>query len=266
VLYEIGYQIEIGDVVAVDYDALKLSNFEAGARGGGIKLFQVLNKILDNKTGDVSLDLVNTIFDRSDRFGLISPSTLTGVGSTTSKLIIKKSYGTLVFQKESFKWTNYIDQNVIVHNEDFSLVYPTVLRGFDDNDPQGMSIDPIPTAPGENWTIESVNYPSSTDPMEEVFWKTKHAYFSPQVSVTVNGTSEVEFEVDASDIAKFLVGASVKIHNYDYTDDAPEAEVIGVDNILNLVTIDIETGFNITTDHTVDLIGFADGGPAYRIV
>lgn len=62
------------------------------------------------------------------------------------------------------------------------------------------------------------------------------------------------------------MGSIVRVHNYDYTDDGPEAVVTAVDSTLNLITLDRDMGFNIDDTHFVDLIGFADQQPAYRII
>jgi len=262
-----GYEVEIGDIVAADFADLQLADFTTGNRSGTIKLMEVLNKILDNKTGEVSIDVVNTIFGVNDRFGLISPASISASGSTTSKVMLQKSYGTKAFERESAKYSGYIGQPVIVRNQNFTQVYDTFIRGFDNNNPQGMSIDPIAVAPGTDWIVEAPNYPVINDVTVNAFWKQRHAFFSPQVVVqNAIAISQTEFEVDPADIGKFKVNAVVRVHNYTYTDDGPEATVTDVDTLTNIVTINTATGFPINDSHFVDLIGFADGGAAYRII
>lgn len=269
VLYGRGYQIEIGDIVNVDYGSLKLSDFDSGTRSGGSKLMEVLNKTLDNKTGEIMIDVVNTIFGVSDRLGLISPSSLTGVGSTASKLILQKSFSTQSYERESTKWTSggYVGQMITVRNEDFTTSYDTIIRGFDNNDPQGMLVDPLPVSVGQNFIISNPRYPNSTDTTELEFWKARHAYFSPQVHV-INAApiSQADFEVDPADIGKFFIGSEVLIHSEDYSDESVETVVTAIDTALNIVTIETPTGFGIDDTHYVDLIGFPDHGSAYRII
>ena len=269
VLYGKGYQIEIGDIVSVNYGSLQLSDFDTGSRSGGSKLMEVLNKTLDNKTGEIVIDVVNTVFGTSDRLGLISPSSMTGVGSTQNKLILQKSFTTQSYERESVKWTagGYVGQLVTVRNETFTESYDTIIRGFDNNDPQGMLIDPIPVSVGANYIITNPRYPDSTNPETLEFWKARHAYFAPQVkAVNASPISQVDFEVSPSDIGKFFIGSEVIIHNYDFSQESDETTVVGIDLGTNIVTIKLPAGFGIDNTHYIDLIGFPDKGKAYRII
>lgn len=265
ILFSVGYQVEIGDVVAVDYAALKLSDFTRGNRQGGLKLMEVLNKTLDNKTGEVTVDVVNTIFGTGDRFGLISPASMTDAGSTTTKLRLRKSYGTKPFQPESLKWADYIGQHVIVHPEDYSQgPYQTTIQGFDSSSPQGMSVDPpLPVAPGDEWIIQAVDYPSTPSQQDDGFWKVRHAFFSPQVAV-VAGVSNTRFTVDPGDVSKFFIGSVVRVHDYGYTLDSVERVVTEKDGDDIIVNGDL--GFTPDSTCFVDLIGFPDEQQAYRVV
>jgi len=261
--YSVGYQLENADVVVVDYSSLKLADYESGTREGPLKLMEIQNKTTDNKTGEVLIDVVNTTFGVGDRYGLISPSSKVGTGSTTSKVILQKSWSTKAFQKESKKWTGYLDQKIIIHDENWTVVYETYLRGFDSNDPQGMSIDPIAVAPSFDWIIQCPDYPSSTDQKELAFWKQRHAFLSPRVAV-VAGVSNVRFTVSALDVVKFFIGSAVRVHNYAFTVDSPDrvvTEIIGNDIVVNKTL-----GFIPSSSEVVDLIGFPDKQQAYRVV
>lgn len=258
------FKIEIGDIVAVDYKALKISDIATASRSGTIKLMEVQNKTIDNKTGDITVDVVNTIFGTNDRFGLISPASEVTSGSTTTKIKILKSWSTKSFQKESSKWRQYINQKVLVHSEDWSIQAETTIVGFDDNDPQGMIVNPaLPFTPLAGYIVQAPVFPNSTDTRELSFYKLRHAFFSPQVQV-VTGISQTVFTVSNTDALKFFVGSQVRLHNYSYTDDAPEALVTDITG--NQITINKPTGFTITSDHYVDLIGFPDKSSAYRII
>lgn len=263
VAFSIGYEMEIGDVAAVDFTSLKLADFETGTRAGPLKLMEVMNKTLDNKTGEVSIDVVNTTFGLSDRFGLISPSSKVGAGSTTTKIILQQSWSTQPFNLESRKWNGYLNQEIIIHNEDWTTVYTTILRGFDTNTPQGMSVDPIPAPPGVDWIIQCPNYPSVNNQELLSFWKLRHAFFSPRVAVTA-GVSNVRFTVAALDVGRFFVGSIIRVHNFDFSVDSPErtvTEIIGNDIVVNN-----SLGFVPSSNEVVDLIGFPDEQQSYRVV
>lgn len=261
--FSVGYALEIGDIVAVDYTALKLSNFDNGTRAGALKLMEIVNKSFDIRSKQVVIDVVNTAFGFGDRFGVISPATLVDTGSTTTRLAMQKSWSTLPFQLESTKWVGYEGQNIVVRDEEFNFIYKTKIRGFDSLTPQGMIIDPVPTAPQKGWIIEPDEYPDDIDPRVEEFWKIRHAYASPTV-VVVAGVSTTQFTVGAGDVAKFNVGALVRVHNYAFTIDSPEVKVKQVTGL----TIEVESSLGFVPDNTmfVDLIGFADSQPAYRVV
>jgi hypothetical protein len=263
VLFSKGYQLEIGDVVAVDYADLKLTDFSSGTRSGPLKLMEVLNKTIDNKSGEVSIDLVNTVFGVNDRYGLISPSSKVGTGSTTTKIILQKSWSTRPFEKESKKWNGYLDQTVIVHSEDWSTVYVTKLRGFDTNDPIGMSVDTLPTAPGDGWIVQPPDYPSSSDDRLESFWKQRHAFFSPRVAV-LSGVSSTQFTVSSLDAARFFIGSYIRVHTYNFSQDSGDLVVIDIQG--NNIYVDNSIGFVPDNTHVVDLIGFPDKQQSYRVV
>lgn len=264
-LFKTGYALEIGDIVIVNFEKLELSNYDKGRRSIGQKLFEVSNHIFDIKTGGENIDLINTAYGVGERYGVISPSSLTDLGSTTTKLKLKKSFTTKSFQRESTKWTGYRGQEIIVHTEDWSIVYTTHIRGFDNLNPQSMLVDALPTAPGEDWIIQCPLYPSTLDQNDLRFWKLRHAFFSPQIAVTatVAGFEQIKFEVDPGEVGRFYVGSQTRIHTYDYSDDSPEGIVTAINGVE--VTIDTPTGFTIDTTHFVDLIGFPDEQNAYRI-
>jgi hypothetical protein len=263
VLFSYGYEIEIGDVVAVDFESLKLSDFVTGNRAGLIKLMQVINKVLDNKTGEVIIDVVNTTFGISDRIGLISPSSKTDAGSSTTLIKLKKSWSTSAIELESKKWTGYIGQEIIVHDESWSTVYNTVIRGFDNLSPQGMLVDLMPGVPGTDWIIQCPEYPSSTNTSELLFWKSRHCFFSPRIQVTA-GIDVNQFSVNPGDEIYFFIGSIIRVHTYDFSSDSPEAVVTDITG--SNITTNISLGFIPTNLHYVDLIGFLDKQQSYRVV
>ena len=258
------FKIEIGDIVAVDFKALQITDLLSGTRAGEIKLMEVQNKVIDNKTGQITVDVVNTTFGTGDRFGLISPSSEVTTGSTTTKIKLLKSWSTKSFQKESSKWRNYIGQKVLVHSEDWTVSGETTIVGFDDNSPQGMIVSPaLSFTPQAGYIVQIPNFPSTPNQNDLVFYKLRHAFFSPQVPI-VSASSRTVFDVSALDAARFFVGSQVRVHNYSYTEDAPEAVVTDITG--TTITIDTPTGFVITASHYVDLIGFPDKSNAYRII
>lgn len=263
VLFSDGFPMEIGDIVMVDYGSLKMSDIAKGSRSGDIKFMEVINKTYDLKSGDVQVDVLNTSFELNDRFGLISPSSKIGPGSTTTKLNLKKSWSTKAYQLETRKWIDHVAQKVIIHSPDWSVQEETTIISLNNN-PEAMLVNPpLSFTPAEDYIIDIPYYPDSVDPNINAQYKGMYFFFSPNVEI-VAGISQLIFEVSPSDISKFQVGAIVRINNFDYSNYSPEAEVISVNTILNRVEIDTPSGFTINNTHECKLIGFKDGGFSYR--
>lgn len=262
-LFSVGYPLEIGDVVLVDYGDLQLTDIDTGNRDGSKKYMEIINKSLDNKTGEVSVDLVNTSFELFDRYGVVSPSSKIDTGATTIKLPLKKSWGTSNYSEEDIKWRGYEGQEIIVHSPDWTFQEVTTIKSLGNN---SMLVNPaLSVAPSEDYIIDVNYYPDSTDAEENSFLKAMHAFFSPNVSV-VNGSNQNKFIVSPVDIDKFFVGSIVRINNEDYSEYSDEYEVTLVNNITYEVEINGSVGFVIDSDHFVKLIGFADHGYSYRII
>jgi len=262
--FKSGYKLEIGDIVSVDFKSLQLTDFNKGSRDGDVKLMEVLNRIIDNKTGEVIIDVVNTTFGVGDRFGLISPSSLSGIGSTTSKIILQKSFTTREVLPESLKWNGYIGQKILIHDEFWNFQYETFIRGFDNNNPQGMSIDPIPMAIGENWILQAIEYPNDVDPRVQSFWKNRHAYASPTVIPEFASMQQDEILISNADLGRFFVGSIIRVHDYSFMIDSGDVTVTEI--IGNTVKVNKPLGFLADPTHFINLIGFPDKQQAYRII
>lgn len=75
-LFESGFSVEIGDIVVYDGSTNQLPDIKTGIKGIAPRLFEVSNKTLDLKTGDVQLELIDTNFALDLRYALISPRSL----------------------------------------------------------------------------------------------------------------------------------------------------------------------------------------------
>ena len=62
-------------------------------------------------TGRIDLTLVDTNYSTEGRYGIFSPASIVGVGSTPTELVITSSYGTAAYEIEKDKWTGYIGEN-----------------------------------------------------------------------------------------------------------------------------------------------------------
>lgn len=270
--YKDGFKVEIGDTVLFGTPALQIPDSTTANRSFVPRLMEIQQKSQDLKRGKLQFTLVDTGFGIDGRFGTISPASLIDAGSTVGRIFLKKSFGTGEFETERDKWSDFILENILVHNEDYTFSEEVQLTGFDPDSPNGLLISPnLSIAPSEDFTVDLPFYPTDGDPNTLAKMKAIHCFWDPQVDV-VSGPDNFSFEVPPADINKFFVGGFVRVHNLDYTissvqnlnDD--DLEVTDVNTSTNIVTVDRDMGFTPASGQFVELIGFPDEGLPYRLL
>jgi hypothetical protein len=261
--YSVGFNIDVGDVVLFGDQDLNIPDSETGVRGFTPRLCEVIDKRMNIFNGTVDLVIIDTSYLASGRYGIFSPASKLGVGSTTTSLIITDSYGTAAPEIEQNKWQDYIGQNILIHNEDFSVTYSSKILGFNPSNPYEMYIDPIAASPAAGFIVDIAFYPASVDPELNFVLKNVFVFADPFVKIG-SGVSDKIFTVGAGDVGKFLVGATVLLHNADWSIISPEVKVSAISG--TQITVDRSVGFTPSSLYTVELIGFPDGGPAYRYI
>lgn len=265
--WQVGSQIESGDVVAlIDNGGLQISNLALGGRNVGAQLFEVIDRNLDIKSGDMTTQLVSGIGAAiTDRFAVISPSSnvTATTPSTVNTIYIEDSYGALFPGNEKQKWVNYFGQNIMVHSVDWSVVGTTVLIGFDPQNPYKMLVSPnLAFIPQPGYVVDIDKYPNSNDPTADLIYKAIFCFLDPQVTV-VSGISTTQLTVSPSDIGKFHEKCPVRIHDMQYvTHDSGDVLVLSVDSGTNTITLTAPLTFVPSTGDLIDLIGFPDFGAA----
>lgn len=264
--WTVGASIETGDVVLLnDNGELQLPNFNTGVRDLGSQLFEVIDRKFDIKSGQVSLGLLgNVLYALTDRFATIAPSSLIDVGSSTTVLIIKDSFGALFPADEQAKWTQVIGTKIHIHSYDYTYSQVTTLNGFDVGNPYAMLVSPaLPTAPPAGYIVDVADYPNNTDPTDDQINKLLWAFLTPSVTV-VSGISATAFTVGSGDIGKFSTGQPILIHNTSYSILSPECIV---DTIVgNQINLKSSLGFTPSAGQICEDIGFIDGGKPYKIL
>ena len=261
-----GGEIEVGDVVMLtDNGGLQLTNFDNGARSSGSVLYEVVDRTIDVKAGNVKLKLLGGLgFALNDRYGTVSPSNLiTSTGTTNTKVALKASYGQTTAANIQNKWSQYIGQTITIHKPDYSMTQTATFTGFDSGAPSTMNVSPtLAWVPSENDVVEIDSYPTSTDPAVDDFLKAVHAFLDPTL-VVASGISDTQFTVSPSDAALVQVGGYVIIHNELWGTVSNEAKVTDVTGLT--VTVGTSLGFTPSAGQYVDLVGFPDNPGAYRL-
>lgn len=259
--YSIGFNIDVGDVVYFGDETLNIPDSTTGSRGFVPRLCEVIDKRMNIINGTVDLTIIDTSYLSSGRYGIFSPASILGSGSTTSSLILTDSFGTVAPDIEKNKWQDYIGERIYIHNDTFSTTYTSRILGFNPSNDYEMLIDPIASAPSAGFTVDIDFYPSAVDPEINFVLKNVFVFADPSVPV-VSGVSDKIFTVSAGNIGRFVEGATVLLHTDSWSVQSPEAKI---DDITGTqITVDRSLGFTPSSIHTIELIGFPDGGPAYR--
>lgn len=260
ILYGVGYSLQIGDVLMLDTEGLHITNLDTGDRSAKKTLVEVNNWGLDLASGEVTVTLVNTAFGLEKRYASWAPASQVGLNSTTTRINLKKSYGTKSYQFEAKKWRNYVGEKIRVRSYDFTQVAEVTLASVYEADASSITVSPaLPWVPAEDFMVEPATYrPLATDGQA---FKLNHIFWSPTVLVA-SGISGTQFTVAPGDVGKFFIGSQVKIHNDDYSINSIEAEVTNISGVT--ITLNTTLGFTPAAGQKIELIGFADEGPAYR--
>lgn len=271
VSWQVGSLIEAGDVVQInDGGVLQLANFTNGTRNFGSQLLFVTERTLDLKSGNATLQLVATFNTQlTDRFAVISPSSILSSASTSSAIVITDSFGSKFgLGNEDEKWAGLIGMTVLVHSTDFSVSGTAVFTGFDPLNPYRMLLSPsLGFTPAAGTIVELENY-SEVSATDQQAAKTIYAYLDPMVLV-VSGVDASNFTVSGAKIGNFFAGCPVRIHSLDFTTDSgltTDYFVKAIDLGTNKITLTTPLAFTPSTGYQVDLIGFTDGGGPYRMI
>lgn len=269
--WSVGSRIEVSDIVLiVDNGNLQIMNFATGERNLGSQLFEVIDRSYDVTNGNVKLKVLSGLdFNINSRFGLISPSTVLAMGSTSTSLRVTPSYGQTSIADELLKWSPYFGQPIVVHNTDFTTSGTGILQGLDPSDPTALLLSsPLGFTPDPGYILEIADYPTSTNQTENSQYKALYAYITPTIPV-VSGSSTTVFQVSSPNAALMTVDNYVILRTDDwntYTNEVQVTDITGTTITVSPALKNAANGTPITPDNTyvVEGIGFKDGLGFYR--
>lgn len=156
VLFRVGVQISIGDIVVLDPEGLNMLNSTDSNRSKEPLLMEVLNKDFDFK-GTIKLDLIDTSFEIDARYGLVSPSSQLKQIISQTKFVISPLFATSVYGTAEYrKWIDLLRPAVKIRRRDFSEVFETVLTSVNLNTLEIQDVPDFTIAEGD--VIEFANY------------------------------------------------------------------------------------------------------------
>ncbi len=237
--YKTGYALEVGDVVPFGGTDLKISDLQTGSQGTRFELFEIINKSLNVKNGNIKLSLVSTAFDIASRYAVVALSSVLGTGSTVSRIKIERFLDTEEYFQESDKWLDYEGQIVAVRSPDYTYYHEVEFKGVDPSDNGFLLLEEnLPTPPLAGYIIEPADY--ANEALVNDRFKIEFAHFNAEAVIT-NAISQTVLQVN--DASKLVVGSFIVVNSKDYSRDS-FGKKLKIDSIVgNQVTLNTSIGF-----------------------
>jgi hypothetical protein len=253
VAYAYGFSIELGDRVQIDGADLGIFFYNQGTRAGQPKIFEVMGKNLNVKSGKIMLTCLDTVFGLDGRFVTVAPGSIVGAGASLTKIPLVRSQGVADGVSESFKFTDFIGDDILVHNQDWTAQEIGTLEGIGED---RLTVSGLTIIPTEGSVVEAPEYDSASKN-----YKVLHGFLSPSVLIT-SVVSDTIFDVADSSI--LFEGASVRVNNADFSTDSSSK----VDSIAgNTITLTKALNFTPIIGDSINKIGFvSDKGNAYLYI
>ena len=264
VLFSTGFQIEVGDVVAVE--GLSIADSMKGTRDFGPRLFEVINKSLSITNGNVKLSLLSTAYGVDGRWGVISPSSKINTGATTTNLPLKQSYG---WGKEEYeKWNEHIGEKVLVHDNTWTFSAEVTFTGWLGSDENTMVVSPaLGSTPSEDWIVDIPNYDTSSSE-EQKMYKTLYCFSQPSL-VIASVSSSSKFTVTAAHAAYLTApDCIIEVHDSTYTNvgEAVIKSITSTGGATEEVELKQALSFTPVSGYGIQLVNWLDNGKPYRIL
>lgn len=255
--FSVGWNIEVGDTLVVQ--GLQLFDTKTGERTLDPRIMEVSNRSFNFRSGVIELDLIDTAFAIDGRYGVVSPSSNVVAGSTTTNVVIERSFGTTSLLAERYKWESFIGSKILIHSEDWTTYSEvTTLTGFSASNDNVMIVAALPTPPPAGCIVDIPTYEDA-----EPIHKASHCYFDPQDLITANATLQNEIEVATPSI--FFVGSIIKVHSPTYSSQSIETVITNISG--STLTLRDDLGYLPQIDDEIELVGFNfDDGLPYRIL
>jgi len=260
--YKTGYALEVGDVVPFGGTDLKISDLQTGSQGTRFELFEIINKSLNVKNGNIKLSLVSTAFDIASRYAVVALSSVLGTGSTVSRIKIERFLDTEEYFQESDKWLDYEGQIVAVRSPDYTYYHEVEFKGVDPSDNGFLLLEEnLPTPPLAGYIIEPADY--ANEAIVNDRFKIEFAHFNAEAVIT-NAISQTVLQVN--DASKLVVGSFIVVNSKDYSRDS-FGKKLKIDSIVgNQVTLNTSIGFLPLVGDLVNNSNYQDDGTPYVFI
>lgn len=274
--FGVGHLFDAGDIAILnDYDPplLQISNTTSGARGVQNRVMEIQERSINLSDGTAKFRLLsNNGFDITDRYGVISPSSLIDetYSNTPSKIRIKPSFTEKFGTQEWRKWVDYVGQRLRIHDDTWTFDEEVDFTQ-DTSDPNIMNLTPaLSFSPSGNEIVELSEYDDTSSDQNSIA-KSQFCSLDPYGTI-FSGTSTTVFTLDAGFSVKFQVGMVVYVQKSDYSLTSPDLKITNISGDIVTVGSVIDggptdnLGFTPSSGDLLQLGGFKDGGRGYRFI
>lgn len=261
VKYSDGFNIEVGDVLPFGGVDTQIVDLQTGKRDDTKKLFEVINKSLNIKNGNIKLDILSTSFNINARYAVFSPASKI-TSATTTELTIDRIIDTGEFTNESDKWSEFQGFQVRIHSKDYTYDETTIFRKVSTQNVNVLEVDALPSAPPADSIIEIPLYDDQDKLINDEYkLRFSHMTFRGEISGV---TSDKVFDVvDASGL---FVGSQIVISSPDYTRDT-FGEIYTIDDITgSTITLNKDLPFTPLIGDKIENSNYGDGGFPYQLI
>jgi hypothetical protein len=160
--FSTGFNLEVSDKIIFDMSSLQVSDIQSGTRSGASRIYEITNKSLGIRNGEVTLELLDTNFDIDARYCLIGPASFVKTGTSGTEFVIDPSFNTTSFGTAEWKkWIKFTGTEVVVRSADYSVSGTALLKQVTSN-----SIELETTlgfTPLAGYVMECGDYDNQTD-------------------------------------------------------------------------------------------------------
>lgn len=258
-----GMRLEVGDVVFFGGAGTKLSDLNTGDRNVPVKKYEIVNMQFNLKTFTPKINILDTGFSLVGLYGVFSPSSYVGSQSTTTKLCLETflDVGEVDFERQ--KWEPFIGANIRIRLEDYTFDESSVITGLDPQSNECILISPALSTTAPAGAIIELDLFDNLDDASEITADLKLRFtFTMDTALITTVTSTTVFDID--DTTGFFIGALVRVHSDDYTDDSEDNLVIE-DITGSTITLSEPLSFTPLTGYVIDVLSYEDQD-GYRLL
>ncbi len=166
--YGVGFNLEVGDICVFDGVLLQVSDSTTGERGMTPRLMEITNKTIDIKSGQVSVDLLDTAFSVQNRYALIGPSSYWRATFGANQIQVDGGgYFSRFGADEGAKWRRFKRPKVQLRSEDSSQSEILTITNVTGNTITFQTA--LTLTPAAGWIMELTSYDDTTDQLKLIF-------------------------------------------------------------------------------------------------